>query len=182
MALNWTMTNADGSPIPLPQEMTICTIDSGAELKLSVPADARGAAAKTLLSAGRVYLTDKRLIFISRGATPKPPFDSLSVPLHSVLSTKFEQPTFGSNYLKLTIKPAPDGGLTEGTEGELRFKERPMFEFVALLEKTRERAIYMARQTEADDENLPTYSSPAETSTVSFVGGVPVDNPPGYDA
>ena len=29
-----------------------------------------------------------------------------------------------------------------------------MFEFVALLEKTRERAIYMARQTEADDENL----------------------------
>ena len=80
-----------------------------------------------------------QLIFISRGATPKPPFDSLSVPLHSVLSTKFEQPTFGSNYLKLTIKPAPDGGLTEGTEGELRFKERPMFEFVALLEKTRER-------------------------------------------
>ena len=61
MALNWTMTNADGSPIPLPQEMTICTIDSGAELKLSVPADARGAAAKTFQSAGRVYLTDKRV-------------------------------------------------------------------------------------------------------------------------
>ncbi|KAL1747277.1 hypothetical protein HDZ31DRAFT_32416 [Schizophyllum fasciatum] len=182
MALNWTMTNPDGTPVPLPHEMTICTIDSGAELKLTAPADGRGAPAKTLQSSGRVYLTDKRLIFLSRAPPPAPAFDSLSVPLHSVLSTKFEQPTFGANVLRLTIKPAPDGGLTEGTEGELRFKERPMFEFVALLEKTRERAIYMARQTEADDENLPTYTSPSGTSAVSFVGGVPVDNPPGYDA
>lgn len=174
------MTSGNGSPIPLPHEITICAIDSGADLKLSVPA-AGSSAAKSLQATGRVYLTDKRLIFISH-TSPKPAFDSLTVPLHAITSTKFEQPTFGSNYLAFAVRPSSEGGLTEGTTGELRFKDRAMFEFVALLEKTRERAIYMARQMEADDENLPTYTSPAEASSVSFMGGVPVDNPPGYDA
>jgi len=128
-------------------------------------------------------------------------FDSLSVPLHSILSTKFEQPTFGSNYLTFEVKPSADGGLTNGTAVEVRFKDRAMFEFVSLLEKTRERAIYMKRQVASeDDERLrmsefialvidsdfnndltATYTSPAESSTVSMVAGVPIDNPPGYD-
>lgn len=29
---------------------------------------------------------------------------------------------------------------------------------------------------------VATYTYPAESSTVSYVGDVPVDNPPGYDA
>jgi len=74
-------------------------------------------------------------------------------------------------------------------------------EFVSLLEKTRERATYMKRQVASeDDEHLrmsefialvidsdfnndltATYTSLAESSTVSMVAGVPIDNPPGYD-
>lgn len=85
---------------------------------------------------------------------------------------------------------------------EVRFRDRAMFEFVSLLEKARERAIYMKKQPEEDDEtlrmltiyapmnpfelinglNIASYSTPAAgSSTVSIVGGVPVENPPGYD-
>ena len=34
----------------------------------------------------------------------------------------------------------------------VRFKDRAMFEFVSLLEKTRERAIYMKRQAREEEE------------------------------
>jgi len=53
----------------------------------------------------------------------------------------------------LDAKPSAEGGLTNGTRVEVRFKDRAMFEFVSLLEKTRERAIYMSRQS-ADEEEL----------------------------
>jgi len=52
------------------------------------------------------------------------------------------------------VKPSPEGGLTDGTQVELRFKDRAMFEFVSLLEKARERAIYMKRQLTEDEEGL----------------------------
>ncbi|KIM36086.1 hypothetical protein M413DRAFT_449408 [Hebeloma cylindrosporum] len=187
MALNWTMLNQNGKPIPLPKEMSITTIDSGVDLCLIIPqssgssssSSAAGSAGSTKRKAtGKAYLTDQRFIFTS---DPNSSFESLSVPLHSILLTRFEQPTFGANYLTFEVKPSPDGGLTDGTQVELRFKDRAMFEFVSLLEKARERAIYMKRQLTEDEEGLPTYTMPAESSSVSMVGGVPVENPPSYD-
>lgn len=83
---------------------------------------------------------------------PNAPFESLSVPLHAILSTRFEQPTFGPNYLSFDVKPSAEGGLNDGTRVEVRFKDRAMFEFVSLLEKARERAIYMKRQNAEDAE------------------------------
>lgn len=74
--------------------------------------------------------------------------------MYAILSTRFEQPTFGSNFLSFEVKPAPDGGLTEGSKVEVRFKDRAMFEFVSLLEKSRERAIYMKREVVEDDDGL----------------------------
>ena len=122
------------------------------------------------------------------------------MPLPSILSTRFEQPTFGANYLTFEVKPSASGGLSDGTKAEVRFKDRAMFEFVSLLEKSRERAIYMKRQITEEDEGLrtsylfgghhddadytrrlATYTLPAESSTISMVGGIPVENPPSYD-
>ena len=80
-----------------------------------------------------------------------PSFESLSVPLTALLSTRFEQPTFASNFLAIDIKPAPSGGLTEGTRAEIRMKDKGIFEFASLIDKTRERAVYMKRQ-QADEE------------------------------
>ena len=94
-----------------------------------------------------------QLIFVS--ATPKSgEFESLSVPLTAILSTKFEQPFFGQNFLVVEIKPAPEGGLTAGTKAEIRLKDKGLFEFVGILEKTRERAIYMKRASADEEEGL----------------------------
>ncbi|KAF9000232.1 hypothetical protein BDQ17DRAFT_1391338 [Cyathus striatus] len=186
MALNWTMLNPNRTPVPLPHEMTIITVDSGVELSLTIPnvpptgraATAGGSGGVEKLKAiGRVWLTDQRLIYTTDAGSA---FDSLSVPLHSILSTRFEQPTFGANYLSFEIKPSAEGGLADGTKAEIRFKDRAMFEFVSLLEKTRERVIYMRRQAAEEDEgllllNIATYTAPAESSNVTM-------NPPGYDA
>ncbi|KAJ7667570.1 hypothetical protein DFH06DRAFT_1182892 [Mycena polygramma] len=188
MALNWTMLGQDRAPVPLPHEMTISVVDSGVEITLRVPdappgqtSSAGGSGgSKTLKATGRITVTDQRFIFTS---ATDPAFESLSVPLPSILSTKFEQPTFGANYFTFDIKPATDGGLTSGTTAEVRFKDQPMFQFVAILEKTRERAIYMKRQEAENEEGPPVYTSPAEGSSTSSAGvnTVPVDNPPGYD-
>lgn len=130
-------------------------------------------------------------------------FSSLSIPLTSILSTKFEQPYFGQNFLVIEIKPSPEGGLTHGTKAELRFKDKAMFEFVSVLEKTRERFIYMRRQSADEEEGLraslashfpltlPSDHSRAVAGYSTPSGGAagpsiplpaPDDAPPGYDA
>ncbi|KAF9480184.1 hypothetical protein BDN70DRAFT_833193 [Pholiota conissans] len=186
MALNWTMLNPNRTPVPLPNEMTITTIDSGVDLSLTIPdapptssSTAGGSGGtKKLRATGKAYLTDQRFIFTTDAGSS---FESLSVPLHSILMTRFEQPTFGQNYLTFEVKPSANGGLTDNTKVDVRFKDRAMFEFVSLLEKSRERAIYMKRQITEDEEGLPTYTMPSESSTVSMVGDVPIENPPSYD-
>ena len=143
-----------------------------------------------------------QLIFVS--ASPKNgDFDSLSIPLTAILSTKFEQPFFGANFLAIDIKPTPGGGLTEGSKAEVRLKDKGLFEFVGSLEKTRERAIYMRRSSCDEEEGLreyrhmadlmcqakalyvlASYTSPAGPSLSSTPVPMvpPSDAPPAYDA
>ncbi|EIW76178.1 hypothetical protein CONPUDRAFT_168759 [Coniophora puteana RWD-64-598 SS2] len=178
MALNWTMLDASRSPVPLPHEHTVTSITSGVQLTLQLPASRSNDTpipAKTLKETGKVWLTDMRLIFASMPDAKSPAVESLSIPLPSILSSKFEQPTFGANYLELEIKPSEGGGLTSGTTARIAFQDSGLFEFVAVLGKTRERAIYMKRQEaeSAEDEGLPTYSSTGEGTS---------DMPPGYEA
>ncbi|KAJ7067855.1 hypothetical protein C8F01DRAFT_1116003 [Mycena amicta] len=192
MALNWTMLSPDNrTPVPLPHEMTITSVDSGVEVILHIPdappvssASSGGSGgSRTLKAIGKASVTDMRFIFTS--ALPDAAFESLSVPLPSILSSKFEQPTFGANYLTFEVKPSSEGGLTTGTTAEVRFKNTPMFSFVAILEKTRERAIYMKRQDAENEEGLPVYTSPSEGSSSSSAGGrpitIPADAPPSYE-
>ncbi|EGO02279.1 hypothetical protein SERLA73DRAFT_166738 [Serpula lacrymans var. lacrymans S7.3] len=188
MALNWTMLDpATRVPIPLPHEQTILTVDSKVEYTVIIPKIPPSGSAiaggspdtKKMKEAGRLWLTDKRLIFTTpTTGGSKPSFDSLSIPLHSILSTKFEQPLFAANFLTLDVDPSPEGGLTDGTKIEIRFSDQGIFQFVGVLDKTRERTIYMRRQTAmGEDENLPVYSSSAEGGSSTYT-----DMPPGYDA
>ncbi|EPQ58917.1 hypothetical protein GLOTRDRAFT_109461 [Gloeophyllum trabeum ATCC 11539] len=189
MALNWAMLSPERSPIPLPNEQTITSIDSGAELLLIIPnvppsgsmTSGGSGSSRTMKETGRIWLTDQRLVFVSDTKGQQPSFDSLSVLLTSIQSTKFEQPYFGANYLVIEIKPTADGGLTEGTKAEVRLKDKGLFSFVSVLEKTRERAIYMKRQSALDDdETLPTYPSTPDAGPSGSVE-MPADNPPAYD-
>lgn len=95
-----------------------------------------------------------QLIFVSENDVGSTGFNTLNLPLLSILSTKFEQPYLGSNYLSIDIRPSADGGLTTGTKSEIRLKDQGIFQFVSLLDKTRERAIYMKRQMRDEEESL----------------------------
>ncbi|KAH9016046.1 hypothetical protein EDB84DRAFT_1524820 [Lactarius hengduanensis] len=188
MALNWTMLNPNRAPVPLPNEMTIMTVDSGADVSITIPdtppttsATSGGSGGeRKLKSIGKLFLTDKRLIFVSEHDGGDTGFNSLNLPLHSILSTRFEQPYLASNYMSLDIRPSPDGGLTSGTNAEIRLKNQPIFQFVSSLEKTRERAVYMRRQIQDEEDIPPAYASPQQGP--SRGGGTPIDAPPGYDA
>lgn len=98
-----------------------------------------------------------QLIFVVDVSGRKPTFESLSIPLTAILSTRFEQPLLGSNFLSVDIRPATSGGLTEGSRAEIRMKEKGIFEFASLLDKTRERAVYMKRQQADEEEGLRTF-------------------------
>ncbi|KAA1466675.1 hypothetical protein DENSPDRAFT_831550 [Dentipellis sp. KUC8613] len=192
MALNWAMLNPDRTPVPLPREAFITTIDTGVELSLTIPntlptassTSGGSGGAKKLKDTGKLFLSDQRLVFVSLASESTPTtLESLSVPLHSILSSKFEQPYLGANYLALDVNPSAEGGLAEGTKAEIRFKNQGLFQFVSLLEKTRERAIYMRRQALDDEETLPAYASPSRpSSSQPVVIAPPEDTPPGYDA
>ncbi|KAG0709920.1 hypothetical protein DFH29DRAFT_886512 [Suillus ampliporus] len=164
MALDWTMLDARHQPIPLHDESTIMSIDrdSQVEFSLTIPdAPPSGTAL--------IFTTPKE-------GKIKPSFESLSIPLDAVLSSKFEQPYFGANYLVLDIRPSPGGGLTDGTNVEIRFYDRGLFEFVSFLEKTRERVLYMRRQAAMeDDDNLLPHLPPGASHSYT-------DTPPRYVA
>ncbi|KAI0772582.1 hypothetical protein BC629DRAFT_1736626 [Irpex lacteus] len=193
MALNWTMLDSQRSPIPLPHELIIRTV-SAAEVTVSVPnapptsssTSGGSGGEKKLVGNGKIWLTDNRLIFVAHDApaksTESAAFDSLSIPLASILSTKFEQPFFGQNFLAVDVKPSPEGGLTHGTKVEIRLKDKGLFEFVGVLEKTRERAIYMKRSGADEEEGLPGYSTPSTSAAPSSSSAIPDEAPPGYDA
>ncbi|KLO14550.1 hypothetical protein SCHPADRAFT_872492 [Schizopora paradoxa] len=190
MALNWAMLAPNRTPVPLLNESTIEILPS-AEVTLDIPdaPPALGTSAggsggsRRLKGFGQLNLTDQRLIFVA--SKPDEDFNSLSVLLPSILSSKFEQPFFGSNFLAIEIKPHKDGGLTTGTRGEIRLKDQGMFGFASSLEKARERAIYMKRQADSEADTLPLYEGadePVQLEEVSVAPPGPGELPPGYDA
>ena len=69
MSLNWAMLNPNRSPVPLRNEMTVTTIDSGVDLALTIP-DVPPSSSSTgggfggvrrLNEVGKIYLTDQRV-------------------------------------------------------------------------------------------------------------------------
>ena len=132
------------------------------------------------------------MIFVSEHDGGSTGFNTLTLLLPSILSTRFEQPYLASNYLHIDIRPTPDGGLKAGTSAEIRLKNQAIFQFVSMLEKTRERAIYMIRQILDEEDTLRTptllhlyfilTSRPAVYASPSRGAGTPTDAPPGYDA
>ncbi|KAF9782977.1 hypothetical protein BJ322DRAFT_1100774 [Thelephora terrestris] len=193
MALNWTMINEERNPVPLPFEMNIRVME-GVELSLVIPdsppsgstTSGGSGGTKKLKSTGKMWLTDQRVIFISdvsKTGKTAPPFESLSVPLSSMISTSFQQPLLGSNFLAMSISPSPEGGLTDGTKAEVRCSGR-LFEFAAALDKTRERAVEAMKNQDLElEDGLPVYSTDGPASAVpgpsTATGGGP-DLPPAY--
>jgi hypothetical protein len=71
MALNWTMLKPDRTPVPLPGELTIMTVEPGVEVSLAVPdtppsgssTSGGSGGARKLNGTGKLFLTDQRVRF-----------------------------------------------------------------------------------------------------------------------
>lgn len=73
MALNWTMLSPNRSPVPLPDEMTVTTVDTAVDLSLLIPDsvptgnDSAGGSggSRKLKALGKIWLTDQRVCVLS---------------------------------------------------------------------------------------------------------------------
>ncbi len=71
MALNCAMLDGDRNPIPLPNEVTVMTIDSGVDLVLTIPdMSGDGPKLRTLKASGRAWITDQRVRFFRTVGVP----------------------------------------------------------------------------------------------------------------
>jgi hypothetical protein len=69
MALNWTMLNTDRTPVPLPGELMIMTVDSGADVSLTIPdvpptgssTSGGSGGGRNMNGIGKLFLTDQRV-------------------------------------------------------------------------------------------------------------------------
>lgn len=117
---------------------------------------AHGSASKVSPAVCRAFVDVlPQFIFVSdvaKTSKTAPEFESLSVPLTSILSTNFQQPLLGSNFLAMSISPSPEGGFTNGTKAEVRCSGR-LFEFAAGLSKTIEHATEAMRNRDPELED-----------------------------
>ena len=69
MSLNWAMLNPNRSPVPLKNEMTVTTINTGVDLALTIPdvppssssSGGGSGGARRLKALGKIWLTDQRV-------------------------------------------------------------------------------------------------------------------------
>lgn len=79
MALNWAMLKPDRTPVPLPGELIVMTVDSGAEVSLSIPdtppagssTSGGSGGARKLNGTGKLFLTDQRVGFFQNSLSEK---------------------------------------------------------------------------------------------------------------
>ncbi|RIA93506.1 hypothetical protein C1645_762169 [Glomus cerebriforme] len=177
MALNWAMIGSDGkSPVPLPGEKIL--LEQG---KVSLVLDMGGGYpgnAGTLKADGGIYLTNQRVIFISRPLLDH--FKSLSIPLLNLKEGKLQQPWFGANYYQAIVTPVPNGGLPAPGQLKITFKEGGGFEFSTVYKELMLRLFENEGTAPVEHtEPLPIYtprqenSSSAQTSTTSCNNVVP---------
>ncbi|CAG8483252.1 10027_t:CDS:2 [Funneliformis mosseae] len=164
MALNWAMIASDGkSPVPLPGEKIILEQD-----KVSLVFDMGGGYpgnAGTYKADGGIFLTNQRVIFISRPTLQH--FKSLSVPLLNMKEGKLQQPWFGANYYQAIVTPVPNGGLPAPGQLKVTFKEGGGFEFSSHYNSLMLRLFENEGSLVEHTEPLPTYTPRQVNSSAS---------------
>jgi len=77
---------------------------------------------------GRIYLTTHRMVFRTNEDN-KNQLMSFSFPFYTISNLGLEQPVFGANYIKGSVKPEPSGGFTGNADFKMTFKNGGAIEF-----------------------------------------------------
>lgn len=76
---------------------------------------------------GRLYLTTHRMIFNNK--SDKDPLKSFATPFFCLKNVELEQPVFGANYIKGSIKAQDNGGFSGEAKFKLTFKHGGAIEY-----------------------------------------------------
>lgn len=138
------LTSATPPYTPLPHEQTLFTSSPRISFSITTPAHFPGKQQQPFFlssPSGRVYLTNRRIIFLPDKSTPQ--LQSFAAPILSLHDSHVTAPWFGPNVWAALLQPTQGGGIPIPPGGvvELKFtfKEGGAFDFHTGYERIRER-------------------------------------------
>ncbi|BCS24513.1 uncharacterized protein APUU_40957A [Aspergillus puulaauensis] len=211
MSINWVMLDERKGFVHLPNEKLLYTSPPRTSFALQPPPSSTGQDPLSLQSsAGKVYLTNQRVIYIPAQRTDE--LESFSAPLLNLHDTHVSSPFFGPNAWNAVVQPVPGGGIPSSLIAvhlKITFKEGGAFDFHGQFETIKERlqqAVEISHESGRGVSNvnmsgvhleeLPAYSAPQGGLTVndedvsrrelrqspSEASGEPQEPPPDYEA
>lgn len=115
-----------GNPIPAVGETFLsCDEDIKIEVESGNGFPGRGGC---YYGTGKLYVSDRRLLFIRAG--PNPQFNSFSIPYCLLKKFKLKTPFFSSAYLNGEVRPVPHGGLNGNGTIILKFENAELMRSV----------------------------------------------------
>ncbi|KAL4923229.1 uncharacterized protein BDV17DRAFT_285592 [Aspergillus undulatus] len=194
--------------VHLPNERLLYTSPPRTSFALQQPPSYKGTDSLSLQSsAGRVYLTNQRVVYIPGQRSDE--LQSFSAPLLNLHDSHVSSPFFGPNAWNAVVQPVPGGGIPPSLVAvhlKVTFKEGGAFDFHSQFERIKERlqqAVEISRESGRGPgdvnmsgvhlDELPAYSAPQGGLTVanennvrarrspSDTGGEPQEPPPGYE-
>ncbi|XP_053517889.1 postacrosomal sheath WW domain-binding protein [Artibeus jamaicensis] len=129
MAVNQSHTeNRRGAIIPYGESV----LQHCHDVDLSFPQPPEGSNLFSGTKRGTLLLTSYRVIFVTSHSVSDPLF-SFMMPFHLISNCTVEQPIFAANYIKGTIRAAPDGGWEGQATFKLAFRRGGAIKFFQLL-------------------------------------------------
>ncbi|KAL4788127.1 hypothetical protein BJX76DRAFT_316441 [Aspergillus varians] len=180
MSINWVMIDERKGFVHLPNEKLLYTSPPRTSFTLQPPPAYTGQDSLSLQSsAGQVYLTNQRVVYIPAQRSEE--FGSFSAPLLNLHDSHVSSPFFGPNAWNAVVQPVPGGGIPPSLVAvhlKVTFKEGGAFDFHTQFERIKERlqqAVEISRENgrgAADInmsgvhlEELPAYSAPQSDLT-----------------
>ncbi|KAL4808344.1 hypothetical protein BDV18DRAFT_134769 [Aspergillus unguis] len=181
MSINWVMLDERKGFVHLPSERLLYTSPPRTSLALQPPPSYTGKDSLSLQSsAGQIYLTNQRVVYIPAQRTEQ--LESFSAPLLNLHDSHVSSPFFGPNAWNAVVQPVPGGGIPPALIAvhlKVTFKEGGAFDFHSQFERMKERlqqAVEISRESgragaggvnmsNVDLEELPAYSGPQSNPT-----------------
>ncbi|GAB7342832.1 hypothetical protein MBLNU457_g0959t1 [Dothideomycetes sp. NU457] len=142
MSVNWVMLDPSkpNTFTPLPSESTLYTSPPRTALSITSLNKYPGSQPYTVSSsAGTLFLTNRRIIYLSSPSTPQ--FQSFSAPILNLQDSHVTAPWIGPNAWIALCKPVQGGGIpvSNAVEVKITFKDGGAYDFSSRYERVRER-------------------------------------------
>lgn len=138
------LTSATPPYTPLPNEQTLAASSPRVSFSITTPAHFPGKQQQPFSlssSSGRLYLTNRRIIFLPDKSTPQ--LQSFAAPILNLHDSHVTAPWFGPNVWAALLQPTQGGGIPTPPGGvvevKFTFKEGGAFDFHTAYERIRER-------------------------------------------